>query len=398
MESGKFYPAKNIFTGFINGMRINNNYTIQNINHYNYTGAKAQTFGSYHAMYPKTRMPASTEFYHDLPTLKRAVQALEEFFTEGATIFVYAGSNGEEAISIYSMLREPQKYEIYSIDPFKDAIEYANKGIFRIEYGGTFNDLYLISCIEPKNADEREAKKCFNKCLTREFKPIYAYVDALPDGEKESFYNASAFLRVGKVIQSEEYKNFIRTRHPAFVSALQQLNGEEFYKLNPEVQKQIHFVEGDIRDIANFQTNKDKPVGGIFFRNALFHLTNNDMENVGTPQGVDKKTNRREILKQLVTSVEQKLSPNGIFVMGSHPQEHFYLADNSASPNDICCLGGEYYYKTPINIDALRQNGHFTDIYTRNILDTIKNPLFKRATQMSLPFSPNIPLIWQKTS
>ena len=379
-------------------MRINNNYTIQNINHYNYTGAKARTFGSYHAMYPKTRMPASTEFYEDLPTLKRAVQALEEFFPKGATILVYAGSDGEEAISIYSMLKEPQKYEIYSIDPFKDAIEYANKGIFTIQYGGSFNDIYLISCIEPKNDEERETKKCFNKCLTRVPNTIYPYVDALPDWEKEPFYRTSAFLRAEKVIKSVEYKNFISTRHPAFVHALEQLNGEELYKLNPDVQKQIHFVEGDIRDIANFKTDTDKPVGGIFFRNALYHLTNNDMGDIGTPQGVDRKTNRREILKQLVTSVEQKLSPNGIFVMGSHDQEHLYLADNSASPNDICCILGEYYYKTPINIDALRQNGHFTDIYTRNILDTIKDPLFKRATKESLPFSPNIPLIWQKTS
>ena len=374
-------------------MRINSNYTIQNTKYYGQTGVKAQRFGSYHAIYPRTGQPATTSFYHDFPTLKNAVGALEKFFPKGAAILVYAGSSGEEAISIYSMLKEPQKYDIYSIDPFKDAVEYAKKGIFKVKLTEE-GDGFLISGVEPENEEQREARKCFNKCFTRVHKPIYDLISIMPPDIRDAHWRLSAEINNEDFLHSHEFQTLIRTLPPMIIPVLQQLNGEEYYRLNPEVQKQIRFVEGDIRDIADFKT--DKPVGGVFFRNALYHVTNNYTNDNGLFECPDIKTDKQKVLKELISSIEKKLDLNGIFVMGHHMQEHLYYADIYASNIDILHRHEVDFYRRPINIDALRRNGHFTDIYTRNILDAVDQPGIKEKFDGLLPFSPDIPLIWQK--
>ena len=333
---------------------IINNYAIQ-------TKSIKPSFASYRATNPITRMPASTDFYHDYPTLKESVRLLEQNFPEGCDILVYAGSNGEEAISIYSMLQHPERYNIHSIDPFKEAINTAQKGIFRVGYAAEDNFLILNNS---NDIQHREQRACFKKC----FIPV----------EKIDPYSGKVSMKtLGYIFE-----------------AIQNMGIEELFLLKPEVKERINFVEGDIRNIDSFKTQK--PVGAVFFRNALYHLThNNIMDTDGFSP--DYGINRRKILKNLMDSVDRKLSPNGIFVMGHHLQEHMYLADPQTSFAHTKLFGPFRVVDYPLNIKALEENGHFVRKFVRDITEASdNNKAVNQMMKMHIPFSVEIPLIWQK--
>lgn len=309
----------------------------------NYRNAYNINFQSYNKLNPKTGMSASTSFYHDLPTLKKAVEIIENNFPKGADILVYAGSNGEEAISIYSLLKNPEKYSIYSIDPFKEAIDYANRGVYSILR--LAEDGFLIN----ENYDsEDQLKDCFLKYMQEIEKPPYNlnnYTDTI-----------------------------YRIRCSGYVM-------EKFFSMKQQVKEGIKFLEGDIKDIESFKN--DKPVGGIFFRNALYHLTDNNLIGVlqyGEKPNID--VNRRAILKDLINKIDKKLAPNGIFVMGNHTQEHLYLADNHTPFYKRATMQGIKFMTSPPHIKALIKNGHFKSCFEQDV-QVLGNKII-------------MPLIWQK--
>jgi len=327
--------AKNIFTRFIHVMKINNSYScVNNVN-----------FRSYNKLNPKTNLSVSTSFYHDLPTLKKAVEIMENNFPKGADILVYAGSNGEEAISIFSLFKNPEKYSIFSIDPFKEAVDYAKRGIFSIHK--LADDGFLIN----ENSDcENQVKDCFFKCMQEVEKPPY---------------NLNNYSDI-------KY----RIRWTGF-------DWEKFFSLKPNIKENIKFLEGDIKDIESFKN--DKPIGGIFFRNALYHLTDNNL--MGVLEYGDKpniEVNRRAILKDLINKIDKKLAPNGIFVMGNHTQEHLYLADNFTPFYNKTTIMGQKFMTVPPHIKALMKNGHFKSCFEQEV-----RMLGDRKIKM--------PLIWQKS-
>ena len=319
------------------------NFNIQNIN---------PSFKSYIKLNQETNLSVATSFYHDLETLKKAVEIIENNFPDGADVLVYAGSNGEEAISILSMFKNPEKYGIYSIDICSEAIEYANRGIYSVHSAA--KDGFLVDNNENFSADEQMAKNNFSKVVTKIEEPPF---------KLNNITDPIYYLRYGE----------------------EKCYTEKFYELNPSVRKKIKFVEGDIRDIKTFKT--EKPVGGIFFRNALYHLTNNDLSGVFTyGDEPDKETNKLEVLQSLVNDVDEKLAPNGIFVLGNHTQEHLYIADKyTPADNKVPCGDNIELMTVPPHLVAFDRNGHFKKCYEGDI---------KLSDYMSM----KMPLIWQKCS
>ena len=63
-------------------------------------------FKSYNMIDNNTGNSISTNFYHDSEVLQKAVKIIEKEFPKGTNILVYAGSNGEEALSINTLLEK----------------------------------------------------------------------------------------------------------------------------------------------------------------------------------------------------------------------------------------------------------------------------------------------------
>ena len=61
-------------------------------------------FKSYNMIDNDTRNSLSTNFYHDSEVLEKSVEIIEKEFPNGTNILVYAGSNGEEALSVKFIL------------------------------------------------------------------------------------------------------------------------------------------------------------------------------------------------------------------------------------------------------------------------------------------------------
>ncbi len=309
---------------------------------------KSIDFRSYNKLNPKTKLPVSTSFYNDLATLKKSVQIIENSFPNGADILIYAGSNGEEAISVLSLLKNPEKYKIWSIDIFKEAIDYAKRGIYSVNR--FHKDGFLVR-EKDLTEDEKQAKSCFEKCVDEIEEPNF------------------------KLNNLTDIPYLLRLDCAGFII-------NKFFKLKSFVTDRITFAEGDIRDLKTFKT--DKPIGGIFFRNALYHLTNNDLRGVlGDGNKQDMEINRFQVLKDLTDSIGEKLPQNGIFVMGNHFQEHIYLADKYTPSDKRVPIGNNSLMLEPPHILALMQNGKFKPCYTQKI----KSPDGKSLT---------VPLIWQK--
>lgn len=306
------------------------------------------SFKSYFACNPVTHLPASTSFFEDLPTLKKAVSLIEKNFPSGTDILVYAGSNGEEAISILSLLRNPDKFNIYSIDPLKKAIEYAKNGFFSVHVFA--NDAFLINNKLTTDA-EKKAAKGFAKHLREIERPRFD-LNNIP----------------------EEFRALER-ENPYFTF-------ERFYQLKPFARNRIQFIEGDIRDIGEFKAKR--PVGAIFFRNALYHLTDNDLVRVFR-EGYKPNTevNRYEILKVLANDVDKKLAPNGIFVLGNRAQEHFYIADKYTPKTRQVDIKGIPIRLDPLLDTVLKETGHFESSYMQEVT-------FLNGTSLERS------LIWQK--
>ena len=326
-------------------MRITNNFIYRN----------TPSFTSYNKLNPKTNLSVSTSFYHDYPALQKAVDIIEKEFPHGTDILIYAGSNGEEAISVDSMLKHPEKYHISSIDPFKEAIDYANRAYYGVH--ALDDDGFLINTMgNPLTPEQYELRSKF-----------YKNVDEIPRPKKDL-----------NNLQDEIFK----INMPG-------IEMEKYYKLKPDVKQRIKFVRGDIRNIKSFpvQTENGK-VGAVFFRNALYHLTQNDL--TGILKCGDKPNmniNKTEILKNLARDIDNKLDIGGIFVMGNHTQEHFYIADGYTPPENSVLFDAKRNIRLmtfPPHVKAFLDLGNFEPVFEEAIRD------FTGQTSLTLP------IIWKK--
>ena len=108
---------------------------------------------------------------------------------------------------------------------------------------------------------------------------------------------------------------------------------EKFYRLKEEYKSLIDLRLGDIMSVGKY--NKKGPVGAIFFRNAMYHLCQNNINEVFDYSERPKMAiNKKDALKDLVRGIHKTLDLNGIFIIGNHIKEHLFWADNSTLPSE----------------------------------------------------------------
>ena len=309
------------------------------------------TFTSYNKIDKNTGFSTSSSFYHDFPVLQKATKIIEKEFPDGTDIFIYAGSNGEEALSVNTLLNKHTKYKIYSLDISKEAVDFANNKIFAIH--PLAEDGFLLN--QNNYGYKKVLSTIFHKNFT-EIKKPQTSIDNVTD--------------------------FIYTITFGDVN----LYPQRYFVPNKPFIKNINFLIGDINDID--MLNKKESAGAIFFRNAVYQITKNDLTGVlqyGDSPNIE--INRKRIIQELIKKVYNTLKINGIFVLGNHLQEHLYIADKSIPLNETIPVHEarnlRFMKKHPL-IEILTMNGKFKPLYESVIQGLSKNNSLK------------IPLIWQK--
>lgn len=271
-----------------------------------------------------------TLFYRDLSSLVSFSRMMKETFPNGADIMDFACSDGEEAISIYTLLNDKNsaKYKIHCYDTSDKALQLARKNIYMVRY--TSSDSFLANdrITDPLY---REIKKKFNTVMEEIPVPEFSQTD-------------SEFASVAKSLN---------------------IFYEKYFKIKDEYKKEFKFQKGDIRDILNIMP--EKQVGAVFFKNAFYHLTNNHpYGKIYDEETLDKiwNTDKAAIIEDVVDKVYEKLLRGGFFVIGTHEKEHIYQADKFTPKKDIFYdeLHNEYLnLKSPLE-KALRKDGRFEPV------------------------------------
>jgi hypothetical protein len=317
--------------------------------------AKYINFTSYNKIDEKTGLSTSTSFYLHYPVLQKAANIINETFPQGTNIMVYAGSNGEEALSLNTLLRNKNNYQIYSIDPCSVAIDYAKRGIYGVH--PQMSDGFLIN--DSKDKKEEQLSKKFHKHFTEISKPKERI-----DNVTDSVYCMS----YGGV----------------------EIFPQRYFVPKASLNNNVHFIKGDINDIENFKLDsQDEKAGAIFFRNAFYHVIKNDLNgviNYGEEPNLD--LNKRQVLDELINDkIYNKLALGGILVLGNHLQEHLFLADKSMSEDDTIPFNSARNLrlsKSHLILDALNKHGNFKPVYKGIV------------TGFSKEATTKLPLIWQK--
>ncbi len=291
-----------------------------------------------------------TSFYRDAGTLTAAVDILEKEFPQGTDIMDFACSNGEEAISTYSLFspENADKYKFYCYDRYHKVISIANTGIHTI-YSRCSSDNFLLKDSASDDGIQNYLKSNFDRLM----EPISKPVDF--DEEETS------------------------------VSRLKELFGTKvnYFKLKDEYDDNFSFRVGDINYI---QMCEPKKAGAVFFRNAFYIPTkNSDLDGFDLEELFDK-TDKKQVINNIVDKIYDKLEPGGILVLGNILKDHVYIAGDQVPASektylrDYCC---DIYKKSPLH-EALEKDNRFKPVYY---------------TAADKPFDDvQVPTIWQKIS
>ena len=307
-------------------------------------------FKSYNMIDNNTGNSISTNFYHDSEVLQKAVKIIENEFPKGTNILVYAGSNGEEALSINTLFDKRFKYNIYSLDKSSKAIDFARKGIYAIH--PLAEDGFLV------NHNSENNKQFLSKIFHTNF----------IETDKPSF----PVNNVSDPIYTIRFDNI-------------DLYPQRYFIPKESFKENVSFIKEDIKDIEAF--NNHQKAGAIFFRNAIYQLTDNNLSGVfehGDRPNLE--TNKRKIIQELIDKIYNKLEMNGIFILGNHLQEHLYIADRTIPLEDTVLVDDARnirFMKTHPVIEALKKNGRFKPLFEFLIPGLGNNTL-------------KLPLIWQK--
>ena len=280
-----------------------------------------------------------TSFYRDLYTLLNATRILNETFPEGADIMDFACSNGEEAISIHSLINDKNKgnYKLYCYDKSPKAIDLAKKGVHTVYRPGS-PDSFILNKYQSNDVYD-DVIRCFNEIMEETKRPNHEIND--PD-----------FIRF---IMGTPYFKI------------------KYYKVRDEYKDNFKFEVGNIFNINKLGPQK---VGAVFFRNAIYIPTDNyGVDEFGSFVR-EKSVNKRKVVNTIVDKVYDKLLPGGIFVVGENEKEHIYLAGKHAKEEEKIYIKDYdcYIYKNMLLENALLKDGRFKPVvYSRDRKSTRLN-------------------------
>lgn len=301
---------------------------------------------------------SDTSFYRDPRTLMDTTEHLQKEFPQGCDILDFAGSNGEEAISLYTFLNKDSqnKYKIYSYDTSKKAIDLAKKGVYTIFRPMSF-DQFLMSDFELNTLSvetqqyTKDIIKKFSKVMEMTTKPKHT-------------------------INDPDFEDYIKTHSG---------HKFEYYKIKDEFKKNFDFEVGDIKDIENLA--QGKKVGAVLFRNAMYIET----DNFGANQfdfNANYEINKKGVIEKLVSKVHKILEPNGVFVLGNIEKDHIYIADNSAKED-------EKFFLNEFFIEIFKESPLWQALSKDNRFEIIGYSTVAQACIMDK--IDIVPTIWRKT-
>lgn len=256
---------------------------------------------------PRTGNINDSWFNRDIKTLELAAEEIHSSFPRGADILIYGCSTGEENISM-KMLRPEDMYRIIGYDNSADALRIGKRGVYTLF--SNWYDSYLLPSsdfLAVENDSSSLLKQICQKTyeLRKRFHEVMYEVP--PSREFRDINNKSSFLRLkyGK-------ENFV----------------EKFYRVRDSFKEQIDLRYGNFMNVG--QIRKEKPVGGIFFRSAIYHLCNNNINEIFEFNAAPQKFSNKDLLMEnIVKGLHKTLDDGGIFVIGNHIKEHLFLADEA---------------------------------------------------------------------
>lgn len=286
-----------------------------------------------------------TSFYRDADTLRQSVDVIKENFPEGTDIMDFACSNGEETISIYSLLGHNPQYKIHGFDRCPKAIDLANAGIYSVMTKGICD-----SFLTGENCND------------------------------ENYDLKNKFYKIMDVVENPDFKNDESLKLVRLMNSFPEIK-LKFFKLKDEHKKELSYNLGDINDIKNLGPQK---VGAIYFRNAFYIPTKNYDLNEFDISEIYDKTDKKQVINDIVDKIYDKLLPGGILVLGNLLKDHVYIAGDDVPEDEKLFLPSYFchiYKESPLHA-ALSKDNRFIPIY------------FTEGEKSCM----SVPTIWQKVS
>ena len=312
-------------------------------------------------------------FFRDIDTLEAASEHLRTVFPEGANVLVYASSTGEENISLKALLPD-SKYKVIGYDNSKEIVNLGKRGVYSLfsHWYDSFllpNKAYVLQD-SGKGSAPYDTRK--NISLREKFNRIMKEIP-----------RADAFDN----INNKTYYKKMKYSIPHFV--------EKFYCIRDQFKSDIDLRLGNVLNVGDVKTQR--PVGAVFFRNAVYHLCGNNIDEVllfNHPKG--HVCDKQLLFDNFVNALHKTIADDGIFVLGSSLKEHLFWADPT-TPKDkkAFFLNTNFFNK---NID-IHMNHAIEQCY-------IKSPLEEALSKKFIPISYSfvesfglkvkVPTIWKK--
>ena len=260
-------------------------------------------------------------FNRDINTLETAAENITMDFPKGADVLIYGCSTGEENISLKALLPD-SRYRIIGYDTSADALRIGKRGVYSLF--SNWYDSYLLPNA-PESVFDGVSKSQRKKMLDLREKFHDMMYEVPACNEYRDINNKTGYTGM-----KYSYPNFI----------------EKFYSLRSNFRSQIDLRLGNFMKVG--QVRKERPVGGIFFRNAIYHLCNNNINEVlSYNETPGRFANKQLLMENLVNGVHKTLDKGGVFVIGNHIKEHLYLADETVPPeNTVNFCDTPFYVET----------------------------------------------------
>ncbi|MBO6088133.1 hypothetical protein J6P92_07325 [bacterium] len=258
---------------------------------------------------PKTGNINDSWFNRDRKILQEAADEIKTTFPNGADVLIYGCSTGEENIS-FKMFLPDGKYRAIGYDTSADALRIGKRGVYTVF--SNWYDSYLLPSVSKSQ-------------LKQNYPSEYQELLELREKFHDMMYEVPA-SREYKDINNKSAYISLKCENPDFV--------ERFYCLHNAYRSQIDLRLGNFMNVG--QVRKENPVGGIFFRNAIYHMCNNNVNevlNYNALPGVFK--NKNLLMDYLINGVYKTLDKGGIFVLGNHLKEHLFLTDETTPKENV---------------------------------------------------------------
>ncbi len=284
--------------------------------------AKVELLGKDISVGVRNFLILETAFFREPDTLEFIKSFVKNSPKQVINIVDGACSSGYETYSIAMLLENiGKKVNILGFDKGQKAINDAIKGEFQIKRrNNDFDDLCdfdkdsFLAFSQKLSKQEQQYKNMFNNFFT----------DITKQKKEHSFFKRLKAM-LADTMTPYDTKTFL---------------------IKPEKKSTCTFKTGDILELDKIVPKKSADV--ILFRNALYHLTTYEAYDRKAPLP-DKLI--KPAIEQVVIQLHKALNKGGLFVLGTHPSDHF---ENSGK----------------IIHDTLK-NHHFVPVFIENKLPSI---------------------------